>query len=82
MNAKHPAKHVKSHESRETYPFFSLKFVKTDTQFDRRRHKKILKYYFFVHVLITHAKQFSKVDSPVISAISLATWVNSINATA
>ena len=44
--------------------------VKTNTQFDRRRRKHnwkiIKKYYFFVHVLVPHAKQFSKVDSPVI----------------
>ena len=41
MNAKHPAKHVKSHALRKTYLLlFTFSEVKTDAQFDGRRRKK------------------------------------------
>ena len=75
MNAKHPANHVKSHASRKRkttfFFFFFLSLflkVKTDIQFDGRRRKKNCKNIFFFHVLVLHAKQFSKVDSPGVIA--------------
>ena len=49
--------------------------VKTDTQFDRRRRKdtakncKNIKISFFFFMFWFHAKQFSKVDSPVHNAL-------------
>ena len=51
MTAKHPAKHVKPH--------FLLK-LKPHTQFDAKDLENVL---FSFHVLVSHAKQFSKVDS-------------------
>ena len=68
MNTKHPAKHVKSHPSRffffACHFFLKLKWMHTLTDANA---KWSAKYYYFFHVLVTHAKQFSKVDSPVSS---------------
>ena len=36
-----------------------------------QKNCKILKYYFFLYVLVPHAKQFSKDDNPVSLEISL-----------
>ena len=58
MNAKHLAKHVKSHASRKGWPFLSSSFfachyffkAKTDTQFEGcsgKKNCKILKYHVF-----------------------------------
>ena len=81
MNAKHPAKHVKSHASRKRLLFclslfLNLKPMHNLTYAEAKRTAKIRISFVFIHVLVPHAKLLSKVDSP--AGLALANLMHKV----